>query len=117
MYKIESITNDAKQKQTIPHPTTGELIQFSMYFIEMQQGWFIKNLTYLNFVLNGVRISNNPDILYQWRNLIPFGLACFSPLTRREPTLQDDFVSGSATLYLLTEDEVDSYTEFITGQI
>lgn len=78
----------------------------------MQYGWFINNLTYGTFVLNGLRITNNPNILYQWSNQIPFGLAC---LTRqlREPSQQEDFSSGVSKIYLLNEAEVQAYVEFL----
>lgn len=82
----------------------------------MQLGWFITSLAYLSFELKGLRISNSPNMLYQFRNRIPFGLACFS-MDKREPSLQSDFVSGASKLYVLTEAEVDAYTEYLSGQV
>ncbi len=115
MYQIQNLTNDARQKQTLALPD-GTFIVLEIYFIEMQQGWFITNLTYGDFVLRGVRISNSPNILYQYKNQIPFGLACFS-VANREPMLSDDFVSGNSKLYVLTEEEVQEYAEILSGQI
>lgn len=80
----------------------------------MQYGWFITELLYPDFTLRGLRITNSPNMLYQWRNLIPFGLACFSA-GNREPSLQDDFVSGASKLYILSEEEVAEYTEYLKG--
>lgn len=115
MYKIENITSDARQKQTFILPD-GSRIQISLYFIEQQLGWFITSLVYGDFTLTNVRISNSPCMLYQFRNRIPFGLACFSD-GDREPMLLNDFVSGASKLYILTEDEVNLYTEFLSGQV
>lgn len=115
MYQVQNLTNNSRQKQTLALPD-GTFIVIELYFIEMQQGWFITNLTYGEFVLRGVRISNSPNILYQYKNQIPFGLACFSS-AEREPMLADDFASGASKLYVLTEEEVQQYAETLSGQI
>lgn len=107
------MTNDARQKQTLVLPD-GTQIVLSIYFIPLQLGWFITSLTYQNFILNGLRITNSPDMLYQFRNQIPFGIACVSD-QNREPTQQDDFLSGASKLYVLTSAEVEQYTEFLSG--
>ena len=74
------------------------------------------NLTYTNanitFTLNGLRITNSPNMLNQWKNILPFGLACFST-ANREPSLQQDFASGNSVLYVLTQAEVTQYSEFL----
>lgn len=115
MYQIQNITSDAKQKQTLQLPD-GTLISLTMFFIQMQQGWFIKDISYGSFTLNGLRIVNSPNMLHQYRNKIPFGLACFS-VNNREPSLEDDFSSGASKLYILTEAECVQYAEFLSGQI
>lgn len=66
-----------------------------------------------DFILQGVRISVSPNILHQWRNQIPFGIGC--TCSGREPTQQNDFASGAANLYLLTQQEVNQYAEFLSG--
>lgn len=116
MFQIQNITSDPKQRQNLVLPD-GTAISVTMAFVPMQLGWFFTEISYLNFTLNGIRICNSPDLLYQYRNEIPFGIACFSATTAREPTLIDDFRTGSSKLYILTEAEVDLYTEFLSGQI
>jgi hypothetical protein len=115
MFQVQNITNDSRQKQTLVLPD-GTQIVLSIYFVPMQYGWFITQVSYANtsFVLNGVRICNSPNLLYQYRNKIPFGLAVLSP-SGREPTQQDDLTSGATLLYILTEEEVDEYTEYLSG--
>ncbi len=44
-------------------------------------------------------------MLRQFRNIIPFGLACVIA-DGFEPVYQDDFTSGRASLYLLNEADV-----------
>jgi hypothetical protein len=114
MFRIQNLTDDPKQKQTLVLPN-GELIALSIEYVPMQIGWFITNLTYNDFTLAGVRISNSPNLLYQYRNQIPFGLACFSDYSKREPTQQQDFASEASKLYILSQEEVEAYTEYLSG--
>lgn len=113
MYKIPNLTSNPKQKQTLVLPD-GTQIQISLYFCPQQLGWFIPTLSYKTFVLNNMRIVNSPNMLHQYRNKIPFGIACFSS-SKREPSLQDDFSSGASIMYILTEAEVTAFTELLTN--
>lgn len=113
MHIVQQITEAPLQQMTLILPD-GSSLTMTLYFVPMQQGWFIRNLTYQTFVLNGLRITVSPNMLYQFRNLIPFGLACFST-NNREPSLAQDFSSGNCILYLLTEDEVDEYARLLSG--
>lgn len=111
MLLIQQLTGDPLQQQTLILPD-GTSLSLTIYFVPLQIGWFITNLTYQNFVLNGVRITNSPNMLIQFQNQIPFGLACFSA-SNREPTQQEDFASGASTLYILTAAEVKQYQELL----
>ncbi len=114
MYLVQQITTDSLQQQTLVLPDgSGVLLQ--LYFRPLQEGWFINELTWGTFTLKGLRITNSPNMLHQFKNQLPFGLACFSS-ANREPTLQEDFVSGASKLYLLTEDEVAEYAEFLEDE-
>lgn len=113
MFQIQTITRDAKQKQTLLL-TDGTQILFQIYYCEMQVGWFIKSMVCNGFEMKGLRIVNSPNMLHQFRNLIPFGLACFSD-AEREPNLITDFSSGLSKLYILSETEVEEYTRFLTN--
>lgn len=115
MFQIQRITSDARQKQTLLLPD-GTQFDLNIYFVPMQYGWFITGLTYQSFVLKGLRISNSPNLLFQYKNKIPFGLACFSRASR-EPTQQDDFASGYSGLYILNSAEVAEYADFLRGEI
>jgi hypothetical protein len=84
-----------------------------LYYSESQQGWFINNLVYQDFVLNGFRLVVSPNMLNQYKNLIPFGLGCFTTLLR-EPTLIQDFTSGNFNLYILSSSEVTAYNNLLS---
>lgn len=113
MNLIQNITSDALQSQVVILPD-GSSFSYTMYYVPMQYGWFFTNITYNTFVLNGIRIVNHPNLLYQYQNQIPFGIACFT-LASREPTQQQDFSSGASKLYLLSSSEVQAYTNWING--
>lgn len=112
MNLIQQVTADAFQRQTLVLDD-GTTLTMTIRFVPMQLGWFITSLVYGAFVLNGLRITNSPNMLHQFRNQIPFGLACLST-ANREPSLQEDFSSGASKLYILTSTEVAAYTEFLS---
>lgn len=111
MLTITTLTDYPLQQQTVILPD-GTSFFMELYYRTIQQGWFINTLTYGDFTLNGLRICNLTNMLYQWSNIIPFGLGCFS-VGNREPSLIQDFSSGNSTLYVLTQDEVDQYKNYI----
>ena len=113
MNLIQQITNDSFQKQNLILQD-GTTLSMTLYFVPMQYAWFITELSYQpsNFVLNGLRVTNYPNMLQQWKNILPFGLGCFSTQDR-EPSQQQDFSSGASKLYILTSEEVEEFTEFL----
>lgn len=112
MNLIQQITNDANQTQTIVLPD-GTSFDFTLYYVDLQIGWFITNLTYGTFTLSGFRVSRSPNMLNQYRNQIPFGLGCVMTQDR-EPTQQLDFSTGVGQLYLLSAAEVAQFSSFLT---
>lgn len=113
MLLIQQITSDAKQQQTLVLPD-GSTVLLQLYYRPMQYGWFVNELSYGGFTLYGLRVTNSPNMLHQWKNKLPFGLACYT-VDNREPTQQEDFSSGNAKLYILTEAEVAAYAEFLAN--
>jgi hypothetical protein len=111
MYIIQNITSDALQNQTLVLPD-GTSFSLTIYFVPMQYAWFITQLVYGSFTLQGMRITNSPNMLNQFVNQLPFGLACYSN-ANREPSQQQDFSSGASTLYVLTQAEAQEYLEFL----
>lgn len=113
MLQIQEITTDPKQKHAIQLPD-GTLFSFVLSFVPMQYGWFITELEYVDFLLGNIRVVNSPNMLHQFRNQLPFGLACFSK-QNREPMLAEDFSSSNSILYVLTQEEVEDYTRFLVN--
>lgn len=112
MYQVKNITSDPLQKQVLVL-ADGSSVDFTIKFVPMQVGWFIQELVYLNFTLQGYRLVNSPNMLHQFRNQIPFGLACYSTFDR-EPSLAEDFSSAASILYILTAAEVAQYAGYLS---
>lgn len=113
MNLIQRIT-DAPLQQHIVILDDGTSFSLEIYFRPMQYGWFINQLVYEDFVLNGLRIVNSPNMLLQFQNQIPFGLACLSTTTR-EPSQIGDFLSRASSIYVLDAAEVVEFSEYIKG--
>lgn len=115
MLLLQSISADAKQKVTLVLPD-GTSMLLRIRFMSQQDGWVIDELTRETLTIHGMRICVSPNLLHQYRNTMPFGLACFSK-DNREPTQQEDFSSGAAKLYILTQAEVAYFQGVLTGEI
>lgn len=113
MYQIQNLGANAIQQQRLVLPN-GTLLSLTVSYFPQQYGWFITNMVYGSIILNGIRITNSPNMLYQFKNTLPFGLACFST-QGREPTQIGDFQSGEASLYILTAAEVLEYEAYLGG--
>ena len=113
MNKILQISDIPRQKITLALPN-GSSFSLSIYFSTRQIGWFIDELIYESVTIKGVRISNSPNMLYQFSNKLPFGIACFSDQDL-EPVIQTAFLNGTSNLYLLTAAEVASYGAYVVS--
>lgn len=112
MQLIGGISSDANQKQKVTLPS-GKTFSMTLVFRPMQLGWFI-DISYESFTLNGLRVCTSPNMLRQYKNLIPFGMACFVD-DNLEPMLQQDFSSDRAKLYLLSLSEVQDFEDLLSG--
>lgn len=107
MTKLDSLTADPKQSLKIP-VETGELVTLTLEFVASQRGWFY-SIEYQGWTgVSRRRLVNSPNMLRQFRGVIPFGLACYVT-DGQEPIFIDDFSSGRAQVYLL-ENETDKDT-------
>lgn len=62
-------------KQQFNAPITGgyDTAEIYLEFKPLQNAWFM-DLTWGDFVLKNERVSNSPNLLRQFRDLIPFGI-------------------------------------------
>ena len=112
MLLVSSITDSPNQTMNWVLPD-GSSIAVTLVYKPLQYGWFIKEMDYGTFTIQGVRICTSPNILHQFKNQLPFGISCVVT-DNEEPTQQGDFLSGRAKIYILTASEVATYTEFLS---
>jgi hypothetical protein len=107
MNLITGITDSPSQVFTLPIQD-GSSAVITLTYRPQQFGWFF-NLVWnglsQTFTLNSVRLTTFPNVLRQYRNQLPFGLWC-AVIGNAEPTYQNDFLTGRATLYLLAPADV-----------
>jgi hypothetical protein len=111
MNSIPNLTDDPSQKQTVVLPD-GSKLDLRIRYRQSQSGWYVDELVWGTFILRGLRITNSPNMLRQWKNRLPFGIACTTK-GNREPTQVKDFESGDSVLYVLTAEEVDGYEDAV----
>lgn len=111
MKYIPSLTADPRQSIKLVAPD-GNLITLTFEFVESQRGWFF-SMDYLNLTLSRRRLTNSPNLLRQFRGIIPFGLTC-AVTDGQEPVFKDDFVSGRVQMYILDQpDDITAMEAFI----
>lgn len=110
---VESISADAKQKQTLSL-TSGASITIQMEYKPLQSSWYFTSIAYGDFEITNLRICTSPNILHQFKNQIPFGIAITS-VGNFEPTQQQDFLSKRSTMYILDSTETEEYYRYLQG--
>jgi hypothetical protein len=112
MIQIQTITSDFYQRQTVNYNNSS--IVFTLKYSPQQLVWYIEQLVYGGVTIQGMRVSTNLNILRQFKNLLPFGMACLT-LDDNDPTQQQDFSSGYANLYILDPTDVLAVEATING--
>ena len=103
MIQITGLKASPNQTFNIPDPDNGTEIYFTLQFRPRTRNWYV-SFTYGDFVLNGMKLVLSPNILHQYSNRVPFGLAV-SALDKLEPMFINDFSTSRVILYILTGEE------------
>ena len=103
MNVLTGLTDQPAQNSQISLPD-GTLANLTLYYRQNQLGWFY-DLSYGSFAVNGQRLVTSPNVLYQFQNEIPFGLAMLVE-SDSEPLSQNVFVDGTGTLVLLDANDI-----------
>lgn len=105
MLKLTGITDAPKQSSTFALDD-GTKASITMEYRPQQLGWFC-DISTDTFDVKGMRMVTFPNMLRQFRNQIPFGLAIVTKDTN-DPLRQSDFATGYASLVLLNATDVDA---------
>lgn len=114
--QITNLTNFADQLTQLQLPD-GSLATFELIYQGATERW-IMNVSYLTtpVTINGVGVCCYPNLLRQWREIIPFGIACVTA-DQTDPFDINDFASGRAAVYLLDETDIRAIESTVFGTI
>lgn len=113
MRRLDGIRATGKQALSAT-AENGDVINMTLYFQATTQEWKI-DVSSNSFSLKGTRIYSAPNILCQYEDLIPFGLAVITS-DGGEPFLINDFSSGRVGLYILSQDEISQIQDFFISE-
>lgn len=105
MQLLTELTDDYKQKYSITNEDN-QTFDLLLEYIELQESWLFSISYGDSFTLNNNRLVYSPNILRQYKNIIPFGLSV-NTIDKSDPYFLSDFTSSRVELYVLTEEEVE----------
>lgn len=114
MQLLDNINDAADQLMTVPLPD-GSSAQLEFFYRPGTQRWTL-DISHPLLTMKGFNLSLGPNILRQWRNLIPFGIAITSN-NGLDPMQATDFLDGTCKLYILSAAEVILIEEDILSPI
>lgn len=114
MRQINKLTNRSLQKIFLTG-NAGQRIQMKLRYMPTQNLWMM-DISLNDFTVNGLNVVVSPNLLRQYRNNIPFGIAVVTD-DGQDPYGVDDFDTGYCRMYLMTADEVEGIEiDFYDGQ-
>ena len=111
MYQIQNILNNPKQEFILAIPDSSETALLTLRYSSNSQCWYM-DLTYDTTVVGSRQVCSSPNLLYQWKNVLPFGLGCYA-LDGSDPYYLDDFQTGRCGLLVLSAADVLAYVVYL----
>lgn len=112
MNQLTILSNDADQLMFV-QLDDGSIAQLEFICRPAIQRWSL-SVVHPNLVVNNIELAVFPNILRQWRNLIPFGMAVTS-IDGVDPIDINDFINGRVQVYVLNADDVLNVESQIMG--
>lgn len=100
---VSGITSQPKQQLSLVLDD-GSTVTVLMQYKPQQIGWFA-DFVWGTWTANGVRLTSSPNLLRQYRQILPFGLAIIMA-NNVDPLNVTDFSAGTATVFLLNAADV-----------
>lgn len=104
MIEVTALTNSPKQKFNLVIEGY-DVVKIYLEFKSQQEGWFLSLDWGESFSLKNERVSTSPNLLRQFKNLLPFGLL-ISGSDAIDPVTIDSWVQTNK-MYLIEADELD----------
>lgn len=111
MQEITGITAEYKQKLSITITNFG-YADLTLSYKPNQFAWFF-DLTWQEFTTTNQQLTMSPNILRQYRNILPFGIIC-SNNNNLDPLVLESFVTDTK-LYLIDSSEIISLEAALYG--
>lgn len=112
MTRIDNITDDASQLIRLILDD-GSIAVLTLNFSGTVERWTY-NISYGTFADNGGNLCIMPNILRQFRNVIPFGLACVAE-DGVDPFNVEDFARARVNLYVLNSADLVQIEQLAFG--
>ena len=112
MKLIDTITSDASQIIKVPLEN-GNVVTIALVYRPTVELWSM-DITYGTREIQGLTLCVHPNILRQWRRVMPFGIAIVST-DGIDPVYQDDFSEGRVSLYVLETEDVTYVEDAVIG--
>lgn len=110
--QIENLTNFADQVTQL-QLLDGTIATMELIYQGAPERW-IMNLTYNGQSYNGIGVCTFPNIIRQYKNILPFGLA-FVTADQTDPFDINDFSNGRVSVYLLDQEDVATIESTVFG--
>lgn len=110
MRRLNNLTDAADQLMTITLDD-GSALQLELFYRAGIQRWTI-DIVHPLLTMYGFNLALGPNILRQWKNVIPFGIAVQST-NGLDPLNVEDFVEGNSLISILSADEVQAVEDNI----
>jgi hypothetical protein len=112
MQQITNLSDEADQLTKVVL-ADGSVVTFELTYISAIERWAF-SVVHTTLTLNGSILCAGPNVLRDFRNIIPFGLGCYST-DGADPFYIEDFLSGRITLYVLDASEVAFFESAVFG--
>lgn len=115
MVIIDTISDDASQKISVVLDD-GTVVVINFNYRPSIQRWTmdVARTDSSVFTAKGLMICIHPNLLREWKNVIPFGIACNST-DGVDPIDVSDFSNQRCSLYVLNASDVESIETDLIG--
>lgn len=104
---LTGLTDSANQQSLIVLPN-GSTVTLNLEFWPQQVGWYMQLIwdgQVPAFHIDTMQLLTAPNLLRQWKEVIPFGLGV-TTTNGLDPTTQESLSDGTCSVYLLNSSDV-----------
>lgn len=112
MQRITNLSNEADQVSKVVL-ADGSVVTFEFFYLPAIERWAF-SLSHTAITLGRSILCAGPNILREFKNIIPFGLGCYTT-DGADPFYIEDFASGRVTLFVLDASEVEFFEQAVFG--